>query len=44
MKKFWCLLLIALLLAGCAAEPDAPIAAASPDTATPSPVPDTLRA
>jgi beta-N-acetylhexosaminidase len=41
MKKFWCLLLIALLLAGCAAEPDAPIAAASPDAATPSPVPET---
>ena len=45
MKKFWCLLLIALLLAGCAAEPDAPIAAVSPAASsspvrqTPSPVP-----
>jgi beta-N-acetylhexosaminidase len=36
MKKFWCLLLIVLLLAGCATEPDAPIAVASPTAAAPS--------
>ena len=37
MKKFWCLLLIAIFLVGCAAEPDAPIGQVTP-------VPDTTPA
>ncbi len=51
MKKFWCLLLIAILLAGCAADSDAPIGQVTPapetvevtastDTAEPAPTPE----
>lgn len=37
MKKFWCLLLIAIFLLGCAAEPDAPVAVLSPAPAATTP-------
>ncbi|MBQ6235207.1 MAG: beta-N-acetylhexosaminidase [Clostridia bacterium] len=38
MKKFWCLVLIAILLVGCAAESDAPIGQVTPVPETPETV------
>lgn len=39
MKRFWCLILIAILLLGCGTEPDAPIIeiGPAPETAAPEP-------
>ena len=44
MKKFWCLLLIAVCLLGCVAEPDAPVVLVTPapPTDAPSAVPVTV--
>ncbi len=38
MKKFWCLFLIAILLLGCADDPDAPIGVVTPVPETPAAV------
>ena len=35
MKKFWCLVLIAILLVGCGTIPDAPIGQVTPAPETP---------